>query len=189
MSFLIALLLLVSGVAFCDDAAWDKVPAMIKPVTNEIEAAFTLVRHFNEMDYDMKGNGTMSFSPGKKLFFRTEAPMRVEFELTPTEMRIKDIESGSTNTVTAKKAPHITQAFMLQDDWFKGDTTDLKKEFDLIIQDSNTLLFTPKNPQIKEMFTSMQLHIDPATRHVSKIVLNEVSGDNITININNVKEI
>ena len=64
----------------------------------------------------------------------------------------------------------------------------MKAKFDVSIQDENTLLFTPKNPKVLAFAKTMQLHIEPKTRHVAKLVMTEASGDSITITFSNIRE-
>lgn len=44
----------------------------------------------------------------------------------------------------------------------------------------------PKNRELKQFFTSIQLEIDPKTKIAKKVVLNEKKGDITTINFYNV---
>ena len=188
MRILIFALCLIAGFCISDDAAWERVPGMLKPIKGKLEADFALVRHFKDMDYDMPGNGSLSFTPGSEMVFRTEKPMKAVITLSPAQVTVNDGEAGKTTTIKSEQQPWIKQIFQLQDSWFKGDVSGLKAEFDVSIQDENTLLFTPKNPKVLAFAKTMQLHIKPKTRHVAKLVMTEASGDSITITFSNIRE-
>ncbi len=188
MRILIFALCLIAGICACDDAAWERVPGMLRPIKGKLEADFALVRHFKDMDYDMPGSGSMSFTPSTEMVFRTEKPMKAVFTLSPTQVTVNDGEAGKTTTIKSEQQPWIKQIFQLQDNWFKGDVSGLKAEFDVSIQDENTLLFTPKNPKVQAFVKTMQLHIEPKTRHVAKVIMTEASGDSITITFSNIRE-
>lgn len=188
MRFLTFVFCLIVGVCVCDEAVWGRVPGMLSPVKDKLEADFELVRHFKDMDYDMTGNGSLSFTPSKELIFRTEKPMKMVCALSPTQVTINDGEAGKTTAIKSEQQPWIKQIFQLQDSWFRGDVNGMKAEFDVSIQNGDTLLFTPKNPKVQAFVKTMQLHIDPKTRHVAKVIMTEASGDSITITFSNIRE-
>ena len=190
MSILAVVLVLAFSLAAYggDDSAWERVPSMIKPLSTKIEADFILRRHFKDMDYDMNGNGSMSFIPGKELVFRTEKPMKAVCTLTAEQIELNDIEAKRITTIKAEKQAWIAKIFKLQDGWLKGDLSGLKTDFNVEIQDGSTLLFTPKAAATNAFFKSVQLQINPKTRFIDKIVLNEAAGDSIEITFINIRE-
>ena len=188
MRILMFVFCLIAGCCLCDDAAWERVPGMLKPIKNKIEADFTLLRHFKDLDFDMNGNGSMTFTPGRELIFRTEKPVKTVCTLTPTQVMLNEGETGKTTAIKAEQQPWIKQIFQLQDSWLRGEVNALKAEFDVLVQDENTLIFTPRNSRMQAFVKTMQLHIEPKTRHIAKVVMTEASGDSITITFNNIRE-
>ena len=130
----------------------------------------------------------MSFTPGKELVFRTEKPMKAVCTLTSEQIELNDIEAKRITTIKAEKQAWIAKIFKLQDGWLKGDLSGLKTDFNVEIQDGSTLLFTPKAAATNAFFKSVQLQINPKTRFIDKIVLNEAAGDSIEITFINIRE-
>ena len=188
MRFLIVAFCIIVGSCICDDASWERVPGMLRPIKGKLEADFGLVRKFNDLDYSIEGNGTMSITPGVELVFCTEKPMKAKFTFSPTQVVINDGESGKTTKLNSEQEAWIKQIFKLQDSWFKGDVSVLKTDFDVSIQDEKTLLFIPKNPKVLAFVKTVQLHIEPNTKHIAKVEMTEASGDSITIVFTNIRE-
>ncbi|MBQ7176084.1 MAG: outer membrane lipoprotein carrier protein LolA [Victivallales bacterium] len=188
MRILMFALCMITCFCLCDDAAWERIPGMLRPIKGKLEADFTLVRHFKDMDFDMNGSGSMTFTPGRELIFRTEKPMKTVCTLTPTQVALNDVETGKTTAIKSEQQPWISQLFQLQDCWLRGDVGALKAEFDAVVQDGNTLLFTPKNAKMQAFVKTVQLSIEPRTRHIVKVVMTEASGDSITLIFSNICE-
>ena len=189
MRFLIAVICLAAcALGVCDDSAWERVPGMLRPIKGKMELDFGLVRHFKDMDYDMEGKGTIRIVPGKELVFCTETPMKATCTISPTQLVVNDGGTGRTTTIKADKQPFIARIFQLQDSWFKGDFSGFKEELDVAVQDASTLHLTPRNPKLKAFAKAVHVQINPDTRHISSIVLEEPTGDSITITFANIRE-
>ncbi len=161
-------------------------PAILKKAT-AIEADFTQVRHFSELDYDMTVKGHMSLKPGKELVWRTDSPMKTVCTMTPKGLTLWDAETKKTNTVSAKGNLWLAAIFGIQDKLLAGDLKALESQFRIERKAKATILLFPKEEMLAGMFKSIQITFNDGMDAVSGIVFTEKSGDTINISFTNVR--
>lgn len=150
-----------------------------------LEADFHQVKDLRELGMQMKSEGRLTLRRPDAVTWEVRKPARVKVELDPNGMRITSGE-GKTATVqtfsTAQMGASMSgdkDASSLRDlvAWLKLDAHALAEQYAIATTGGNRFFFTPKKPG---PIASMEMELAKAG-HLSKLVLNESSGDRMTL--------
>ena len=108
------------------------------------------------------------------------SPDYLRWEYTSPIQLTWEIEGEKSNV-----SPQIKRLLKIIIQTIACENLERNTNFNVSYEAANYNL-VPKNRELKQFFTSIQLEIDPKTKIAKKVVLNEKNGDITTINFYNV---
>ena len=185
------ILLLLTLIAFHAVAlpTVDEFAARLKPLAQNttVQADYTQTRHFKDLDFDTVTTGTMAQDQGKRLAWKTAAPLKSTCIFTQDSFQFWDEETKRTTTLNASRYPWIKMIFQLQTNWINGDLTPLQKLFQMVPVDETTLQLIPLDQVTMMFFTTISITFSKDYSAVEKVLFTEKTGDTITITFQNVR--
>lgn len=133
-----------------------------------VEADFVQCKTTSLLKEDQVSNGHFSY----------HAPDYLRWEyISPVPLVWTTENNGTTN-------PHIQQILQLILRTINGDYLQENYDFSLSRIDTATYLLTPKKRELRQLFSSIRIHIVPSTGLADQVVLTEKNGDTTTISFN-----
>lgn len=133
-----------------------------------VEADFVQCKTTSLLKEDQVSNGHFSY----------HAPDYLRWEyISPVPLVWTTENNGTTNS-------HIQQILQLILRTINGDYLQENYDFSLSRIDTATYLLTPKKRELRQLFSSIRIHIVPSTGLADQVVLTEKNGDTTTISFN-----
>ena len=169
--------------------AVDEFAARLKPLAQNttVQADYTQTRHFKDLDFDTVTTGTMAQEQGKRLAWKTIAPLKSTCIFTQDCFQFWDEETRRTTTLNASRYSWIKMIFQIQTNWINGDLAPLQKLFQIAPVDETTLQLIPLDQATKMFFTTISITFSKDYSAVEKVLFTEKTGDTITITFQNVR--
>lgn len=169
--------------------AVDEFAARLKPLAQNttVQADYTQTRHFKDLDFDTVTTGTMAQEQGKRLAWKTIAPLKSTCIFTQDSFQFWDEETRRTTTLNASRYSWIKMIFQIQTNWINGDLAPLQKLFQIAPVDETTLQLIPLDQATKMFFTTISITFSKDYSAVEKVLFTEKTGDTITITFQNVR--
>lgn len=133
-----------------------------------VEADFVQRKTTSLLKEDQVSNGHFSY----------HAPDYLRWEYISPAPLVWTTENQSTTN------PHIQQILQLILRTVNGDYLQENSDFSLSQTDTATYILTPKKRELRQLFSSICIHIVPATGLADQVVLTEKNGDTTTISFN-----
>ncbi len=135
------------------------------PTPQQVEADFTQTKTTSLLKGEQVSTGHFSY----------KAPDYLRWEyLTPTSLVWSTANDGTTNQ-------HIQQVLHLILRTINGDYLQENSDFTVLQADTDTYLLSPKKRELRQLFTSIRIHLVEATGLADQVVLTEKNGDTTTI--------
>ncbi len=139
---------------------------LVTPQTpQQVEADFTQTKATSLLKQAQVSAGHFSY----------KAPDYLRWEYTsPTSLVWTTANDGSTNQ-------HVQQVLHLILRTINGDYLQENSDFAVSQTDTDTYLLSPKKRELRQLFTSIRIHLVKATGLADQVVLTEKNGDTTTI--------
>ena len=151
-----------------------------------VAADFTQTRWLRDLDMEVAIRGSMVSEKRGRLLWRVADPVPSVTLITDRKLLHWD---GSTGKV-AELAADLPWLKLLRDsfiDCLSGDLENLSRHFAVEPVPPATLRLKPLTPELGKLYAGIEITIDPKRDAVSRIVLDEPSGDRMTIRFDNVR--
>jgi outer membrane lipoprotein-sorting protein len=146
-----------------------------------LEADFHQVKDLRELGMQMKSEGRLTLRRPDSVIWEVTKPARVRVELGSAGVRITsgDGQAASVQTFSADQMPKDRDASSLHDlvAWLKLDAHVLAAQYTITKTTGDHFVFTPKK---SGPFKTMEMDLSRAG-HLEKLILNETSGDRMTL--------
>lgn len=109
------------------------------------------------------------------------SPDYLRWEYTSPIQLTWEIEGEKSNV-----SPQIKRLLKIIIQTIACENLESNTNFNVSYEEAANYNLVPKNRELKQFFSSIQLEIDPKTKIAKKVVLNEKNGDITTINFYNV---
>ena len=173
--------LLFSSALLCggEDAA---LAAALKRVGDcrAVAAKFTQTRRLKDLDMEVVIRGSMVSEKHGRLLWRVDDPVPSVTLITERKLLHWDKETGKV----AELAADLPWLKLLRDsftDCLSGDVGKLKRFFAVAEVPPNKLKLTPLTPELKQLYAGIELVVDLERDAIVELVLDEPSGDRMTI--------
>ena len=151
-----------------------------------VAAEFTQTRWLKDLDMEVVIRGSMASEKHGRLLWRVDDPV-------PSVTLISDrklLHWDKTTGKVAELAADLPWLKLLRDsfvDCLSGDLENLARNFAITTVPPATLRLKPLTPELGKLYAWIELTIDLERDAVSRIVLEEPSGDRMTIEFSGVR--
>ena len=154
---------------------------------NTISADFTQTKSLSALAEKLTSKGKFYFQKDNKVRMEYTSPYQYLMVINGSKIMVKD--DKKTNTISAKSNKTFQRINQLMMDCMNGNIFN-NKDFSIrVFEDSDTYLteMTPATPQMKSMFSKVNVIMKKTTFIVQQVQMFEPSGDYTSINYSNQK--
>lgn len=160
-----------------------KVAASLKTMQCE----FVQTKHLKMLNDKMISKGKMYYSQADKLRWEYQTPYSYIFILNKDKVTLKNDRRTDVIDVNQNKAFKEIARIMMSS--VVGSCLSDDKSFKSVISDNSTewvATMTPMRKEIRQMYQTVILHFSKQHLYVTKVELNERSGDKTIIELKNI---
>lgn len=151
-----------------------------------VAAKFTQTRRLKDLDMEVVIRGSMVSEKHGRLLWRVDDPVPSVTLITERKLLHWDKETGKV----AELAADLPWLKLLRDsftDCLSGDVGKLKRFFAVAEVPPDKLKLTPLTPELKQLYAGIELVVDLERDAIVELVLDEPSGDRMTIRFDAVR--
>ena len=151
-----------------------------------VAAKFTQIRQLKDIDMEIVIRGSMASEKDGRLLWRVDDPVPSVTLITGGKLVHWDKTTGKV----AELAADLPWLKLLRDsfiDCLSGDVEKLRRSFEVGIVPPDKLRLTPLTPELKQLYAAVELVVDLKRDVLSALILDEPSGDRMTIRFEEVR--
>ena len=162
--------------------------AALKRIGNcrAVAADFTQTRRLKDLDMEIVIRGSMVSEKDGRLLWRVADPVPSVTLITDRKLRHWDQTTGKVSELAAD----LPWLKLLRDsfrDCLSGDVEKLGRFFAVREVPPDKLELTPLTPELKKLYAGIRIVVDLKRDAIAELVLDEPSGDRMTIRFDNVR--
>ena len=153
-----------------------------------MQASFVQTKTIRMLDDKLVSKGRMYYSRSDKLRWEYVSPYTYTFVLNGAKVKMS--KGGRSDVVDVNGSKMFKEIARLMMNSVVGRCPDDDKDFAVSISPSQKewiVTLTPKNKNIKQMFTSIVLRFDKQRSVVTSVLLTERNGDTTLIQLSDIK--
>lgn len=153
-----------------------------------LQCNFTQTKHLSMLNDKMISKGKMVYQSPASLHWEYQTPYQYLFIINGAKVLIK--QGGKRNAIDVKSNRMFKEITRVMMNSVTGHNLSSSSDFSVKIftsADAYIANLTPKNKQMKSMFSSIRLHFNAKRCIVSRIEMFEKSGDSTDIELHDVQ--
>ena len=151
-----------------------------------VAAKFPQTRRLKDLDMEIVIRGSMASEKNGRLLWRVDDPVPSVTLITGKKLVHRDEATGKVSELAADR-PWLK---LLRDsfiDCLSGDVEKLRRSFEVGTVPPDKLRLTPLTPELKKLYAAVELVVDLKRDVLSALILDEPSGDRMTIRFEEVR--